>query len=247
VQDALAAIGNRYFVVLYLDGGNDGLNTLIPVGDGRYRQLRARIGIDPATTLAVPGHPEFGWHPSLGGLKQLYDAGKVAVLPAVDYANPDQSHFNSQIFWRTGVVGATADRTGWLGRTVDAIGGSGNALQAVSIGTSLDPILLTRRAPVATIFDPGTFGFAIPGVPPRRDGPALRPYRGALHGARSPARKAAQRKLGAQFRRLPYSQDPVSPEVSDIEGRLELNELEAVTLLSDDPDRYPGRRTPVDL
>ena len=191
--EAADASDARVLVSLYLDGGNDGLNTLIPVGDARYRQLRARIGIDPAATLAVPSHPEFGWHPSLGGLKQLYDAGKVAVLPAVDYANPDQSHFNSQIFWRTGVVGPTSDRTGWLGRTVDAIGGSGNALQAVSIGTSLDPILLTRRSPVATIFDPGTFGFAIPGVPPRRDGPALRPYRGALHGARSPARKAAQR------------------------------------------------------
>lgn len=191
--EAADAPDARVLVSLYLDGGNDGLNTLIPVSDARYRQLRARIGIDPAATLAVPGHPEFGWHPSLGGLKQLHDAGKVAVLPAVDYANPDQSHFNSQIFWRTGVVGPTSDRTGWLGRTVDAIGGTGNALQAVSIGTSLDPILLTRRAPVATIFDPGTFGFAIPGVPPRRDGPALRPYRGALHGARSPARKAAQR------------------------------------------------------
>ena len=183
----------RILVSLYLDGGNDGLNTFVPVGDARYRQLRARIGIDPATTLAVPGHPEFGWHPALAGLKQLYDAGKVAVLPAVDYANPDQSHFNSQIFWRTGVVGPSADRTGWLGRTIDAIGGSENALQAVSIGTSLDPILLAKRAPVATIFDPGTFGFAIPGVPPRRDGPALRPYRGALHGSRSPARRAAQR------------------------------------------------------
>jgi uncharacterized protein (DUF1501 family) len=190
--EAADAPDARILVSLYLDGGNDGLNTLVPTADARYRQLRARIGINPAATLAVPGHPEFGWHPSLGGLKQLYDAGKVAVLPAVDYANPDQSHFNSQIFWRTGVVGPTPDRTGWLGRTIEASGGSDNALQAVSIGTSLDPILLTRRAPVATILDPGTFGFAIPGVPPRRDGPALRPYRGALHGARSPAHKAAQ-------------------------------------------------------
>lgn len=180
----------RILVSLYLDGGNDGLNTLVPLADPKYRELRARIGIDPATTLAVNGHPEFGWHPSLTGLKSLYDAGKVAVLPAVDYANPDQSHFNSQIFWRTGVVGQTLDRTGWLGRTIDVLGGTDNPLQAISMGWTLDPILLSRRAPVATVFDPGSFGFWIPEVWNTED--ALGPYRGALAGGRSRARKAAQ-------------------------------------------------------
>ena len=180
----------RILVSIYLEGGNDGLNTLVPTTDPRYSQLRSRIGIDPATTLAVAGHPEFGWHPSLGGLKTLYDAGKVAVLPAVDYANPDQSHFNSAIFWRTGVVGPTFDRTGWLGRTIDVLGGSDNPLQAISMGWNLDPILLTRQAPVATVFDPGGFGFNIPDV--WSDEAALAPYRGATSGARSKARKAAQ-------------------------------------------------------
>lgn len=180
----------RILVSIYLDGGNDGLNTLVPVGDPRYPQLRARIGIDPATTLAVSGHPEFGWHPSLTGLKTLSDAGKVAVLPAVDYANPDQSHFNSQIFWRTGVVGQSFDRTGWLGRTIDLLGGTDNPLQAISMGWNLDPILQSRQAPVATVFDPGSFGFTIPDV--WSDEAALGPYRGATSGARSSARKAAQ-------------------------------------------------------
>lgn len=180
----------RILVSIYLDGGNDGLNTLVPIADPRYPQLRSRVGIDPATTLAVGSHPEFGWHPSLGGLRTLFDAGKVAVLPAVDYANPDQSHFNSQIFWRTGVAGPTFDRTGWLGRTVDVLGGTDNPLQAISMGWNLDPILLSRAAPVATVFDPGSFGFTIPDV--WSDEAALGPYRGATSGARSPARKAAQ-------------------------------------------------------
>jgi uncharacterized protein (DUF1501 family) len=180
----------RILVSIYLDGGNDGLNTLVPIADPRYRQLRSRIAIDSATTLPVGGHPEFGWHPSLTGLKQLYDAGKVAVLPSVDYANPDQSHFNSQIYWRTGVVGQTFDRTGWLGRTIDAIGGSSNPLQAISMGWNLDPILLSRRAPIATVFDPGSFGFNIPEVWSTEA--ALGPYRGATSGARTSARRAAQ-------------------------------------------------------
>jgi uncharacterized protein (DUF1501 family) len=180
----------RILVSIYLEGGNDGLNTLVPIGDPRYRQLRARIGIDPATVLPIPGHPEFGWHPSLTGLQSLYDAGKVAVLPAVDYANPDQSHFNSAIFWRTGVVGQTFDRSGWLGRTIDVLGGSENPLQAISMGWNLDPILQSRTAPVATVFDPGGFGFYIPDV--WSDEAALGPYRGATSGAKSKARKAAQ-------------------------------------------------------
>jgi uncharacterized protein (DUF1501 family) len=180
----------RILVSVYLDGGNDGLNTLVPIADPRYPVLRSRIGIAPSATLPIAGQP-FGWHPSLAGLKELYDAGKVAVLPAVDYANPDQSHFNSQIFWRTGVAGPTRDRSGWLGRTIDAIGSSDNPLQAISIGWDLDPTLLSRRAPVATVFDPGSFGFGIPGV--WSDDAALAPYRGATYGARTPAHKAAQR------------------------------------------------------
>lgn len=179
----------RILVSLYLDGGNDGLNTLVPIADARYPVLRSRIGIAPAATLPIAGQP-FGWHPSLTGLKELYDAGKVAVLPAVDYAKPDQSHFNSQIFWRTGVAGPTRDRTGWLGRTIDAIGSTDNPLQAISIGWDLDPTLLSRRAPVATVFDPGSFGFEIPGV--WSDDAALAPYRGATYGARTTARRAAQ-------------------------------------------------------
>ncbi len=180
----------RILVSIYLEGGNDGLNTLVPLTDPQYAKLRSRVAIAPGSTLAVNGSADFGWHPSLTGLKTLYDAGKVGVLPAVDYANPDQSHFNSAIFWRTGVVGQTLDRSGWLGRTIDAIGNTTNPLQAISMGWGLDPILLSRKAPVATVFDPAGFGFSIPGV--WSNDAALGPYRAMLSGARSTARKAAQ-------------------------------------------------------
>lgn len=151
-------------VSLYLDGGNDGLNTLVPLGDPQYRRLRSRIGIAPETALPVKGHPEFGWHPSLGGLKELFDQGKVAVLPSVDYASPDQSHFNSAAYWRTGVVGQTLDSTGWLGRTLDAVGTPDNPLQGISASWSPDPILAASRAATATVYDPSGFDFWIEGV-----------------------------------------------------------------------------------
>ena len=97
-------------VSLYLDGGNDGLNTLVPLADPQYRSpAHAPRASRPSTTLPVTGSPEFGWHPSLAGLKALYDAGKVAVLPSVDFADADQSHFNSAAYWRRGIVGPSFD------------------------------------------------------------------------------------------------------------------------------------------
>ena len=151
-------------VSLYLDGGNDGLNTLVPIGDPGYPQLRSRIGIDPATTLPLGDAPGFGWHPNLAGLRELYDAGKVAVLPAVDYAHPDQSHFNSGGYWRSGIVGPAPDRSGWLGRTLDVIGTKDNPLQGINVGYGEEPSLISNRAPVATVSSPSDFGFYIPDV-----------------------------------------------------------------------------------
>jgi uncharacterized protein (DUF1501 family) len=151
-------------VSLYLDGGNDGLNTLVPLADPRYAQLRSRIGLDPSTVLPLADTPSFGWHPSLAGLRELYDAGKVAVLPAVDYSHPDQSHFNSGGFWRSGIVGPAPDRSGWLGRTLDVIGTRDNPLQGIHVGWGQDPSMISHRAPVATVSSPGDFGFYIPDV-----------------------------------------------------------------------------------
>lgn len=180
-------------VSIYCDGGNDGLNTLVPVQDTLYASKRSRVGIDPNVALPLAGPnatDQFRWHPSLTGLAELYDAGKVAVLPAVDYTPSDQSHFNSQIFWRTGVVGITSDQSGWMGRLVDRIGVANNPLQAISIGWGLDPMLLSRAKPVATVFDPASFQLGIPDVWSVKS--ALTPYRGSVSGARNRARRSAQ-------------------------------------------------------
>ena len=180
----------RTLVLIYLDGGNDGLNTLVPLNEPRYRELRKRIGIAPEATLGLPDTKDFGWNPALGGLKRLYDAGKVAVLPSVDFANPDQSHFNSAGYWRTGIVGQAPDRTGWLGRTLDVVGTPDNALQGISVTWGLDPILISKRAAVATVFDPNDFGFYIPDV--WEQDAYLEAYRAISQGGGSPALVAAQ-------------------------------------------------------
>jgi len=164
---AAAAPDATILVSLYLEGGNDGLNTLVSLADPQYKTLRSHIGIDPATVLSLQGPgatADFGWHPALTGLKTLYDQGKVAVLPAVDYANPDQSHFNSAAYWRTGIVGPSFETAGWLGRTLDAVGTPDNPLQGISCSWSPDPVLSSHRAATATVYDPSNFDFYIDGV-----------------------------------------------------------------------------------
>jgi uncharacterized protein (DUF1501 family) len=189
---AQAAPEATILVSLYLDGGNDGLNTLVPLADPRYRALRSRLGVAPEATLPLPEVAEFGWHPAAAGLRALFDQGRVAVLPSVDFADADQSHFNSVAYWRRGIVGQTRVTTGWLGRTLDAVGALDNPLQGISVSSSPDPVLDAARAPTATVYDPNGFSFGIEGVW-RPDG-FMRAYRDASRGRTGSAALAAARR-----------------------------------------------------
>ena len=192
-------------VSLYLDGGNDGLNTLVPLADPLYPTLRSRLGIAPETTLPLADTAAFGWHPSLAGLKTLYDQGKVAVLPAVDFADADQSHFNSAAYWRRGIVGPSFESTGWLGRTLDTVGTADNPLQGISVSWTPDPVLTSKRAATATVYDPSGFNFSIEGVWSRDFTDA---YRHASRGRTSSAALAAARRTYANAFRV---QDQLAP------------------------------------
>src|SRR5918993_124344 len=112
---AAAAVGpQRVLVSVFLDGGADSLSMLFPNGDPLYRKLRPRLALPASAGLPFAEDDRLRWHPSLAGLAQLHAEGKVAVMPGVGYAGPDQSHFTSRHFWE---VGATSEglRTGWPG------------------------------------------------------------------------------------------------------------------------------------
>ena len=66
-----------------LQGGADALNVLFPAGDPLYAQFRPNLKLDPATAKPVAEDARLFWHPSLGGVSQLYDEGKVSLLPSV--------------------------------------------------------------------------------------------------------------------------------------------------------------------
>jgi uncharacterized protein (DUF1501 family) len=153
---AAGAPGAPVLVTVFLPGGCDLLDTLVPVGAfGRYADLRPGTKIDSPPLLGATG---LGVHPSLaqglgGGIKGLFDAGKVGFLPGIDYANPDLSHFHSRHFWETGLVTERA-AAGWLGRWLDRHGSRENPLQGLTLGSTLSPVLATGSAPVAALESP---------------------------------------------------------------------------------------------
>ena len=110
--------GNKVMVILQLSGGNDGLNTVIPIRNDIYYRERPRLGIEKTKALSLTD--EVGLHPALIGLKELYDDGSLGILNNVGYPNPDRSHFRSMDIWQTGSGSDQYISTGWVGRYLDA-------------------------------------------------------------------------------------------------------------------------------
>jgi uncharacterized protein (DUF1501 family) len=132
----------RVLVVVQLDGGNDGLNTVVPYADPDYRKHRPKLQIPSANVLKIDDR--VGFHPALGGFAKLLEEKKLAVVQGVGYPNPNRSHFESMATWHTARLGATSDTPGWLARFLDRAG-AGNAVPrandapALHVSTDLLP------------------------------------------------------------------------------------------------------------
>src|SRR5467141_2797617 len=108
-----AAVQNdKVLVMIQLGGGNDGLQTVIPIASSQYRDFRPQLSASAAK--AQPINKDIALHENLKGIKKLYDAGKVAIVQGVGYPKPSFSHFDSIRVWET----ADPDRRqqdGWVG------------------------------------------------------------------------------------------------------------------------------------
>ena len=133
-------------VVVHMQGGNDGFDTLVPTGNPVYASSRGAMAITAGQALDVG--LGFGLHPNLTYLKRRWDAGQLAVVQGVGYPNYDLSHFSSAALWMQGQATAGAPETGWLGRWLDGHGASADAFHAVTIGSSVPLHLIgaSRRA-----------------------------------------------------------------------------------------------------
>ncbi len=130
----------RILVSLVLDGGNDGLNTVCPLDDGRYFDLRPSLAINPAGTHPVGDNLYL--HPNLSRLADRYNAGQVAIIRGVGEPSDDHSHFQSMARWMAGTANPAPWFSGFLGRYVDGI--NGDELAAVTIGGNGVPLHMQR-------------------------------------------------------------------------------------------------------
>lgn len=120
LKKTAALNSDRILVIIYLGGGNDGLNTVIPLQYySEYNRLRTNIAIPESSVLRLSGNLEAGLHPAMTGMRAMYDEGKLAIINAVSYPNPDQSHYRSTDIWMTGVDSNTYASSGWAGRYLD--------------------------------------------------------------------------------------------------------------------------------
>jgi uncharacterized protein (DUF1501 family) len=158
IANAATAVNQPVLVSVYLQGGIDSMSVLYPAGDPLYAQLRPVLAVPTGAGPVFTEDPRLTWHPLAAPLAQLHGEGKLSVMPAVGYTDPNQSHFTSRHYWEVGATQADL-LTGWLGRYLDVVGQPDNPLQGLSLDDSLGPALATARVPVATIDLPSSYSF----------------------------------------------------------------------------------------
>lgn len=153
LQSLSGANNDHVLVLVQLSGGNDGLNTLIPLElYSDYNRIRPNIAIPENRVLALENNLKTGLHPSLTGMQQMYNEEQLCAIQAVGYPSPNGSHFRSMDIWLTGSDTNQYLSTGWAGRYLNhqfpnyPIGFPNDVMPdplALQIGSVLSPVFLS--------------------------------------------------------------------------------------------------------
>ena len=147
---------DRVLVLVNLQGGNDGLNCVVPHGDAQYYRQRPSLAIPSGDVLHID--EKLGFNPSMRSFKRLYDNGSVAVVQSVGYPNPDHSHFRSTEIWQTAAPDRY-ERTGWLGRYLDEAGlPKNNLFNGVALAQVLPEAMIAETIDVPAIAQLNGYG-----------------------------------------------------------------------------------------
>jgi uncharacterized protein (DUF1501 family) len=137
-------------VTIVLEGGNDGMNMLCPIGSSRYYSLRPTIAVPKAQALKLSS--AVGLHPVMTRFKRQWDLGRLAVIQGIGYANPDLSHFTSMDIWMRGWGGSGTPSTGWLGRWLDTLPNTATeSLYGVTIDDSVPRHFMGARSHASSL------------------------------------------------------------------------------------------------
>lgn len=132
------ATSGRRLVVIELQGGNDGLNTVIPYTDDAYYRARPTLAIPASDVVKLDDH--LGLHPGMKPWQKLWDAGQLTIVENCGYPQPNRSHFESMDIWHAGQLD-TSVTSGWLGRAADRAA----AGELCYVGEGAVPRALSRR------------------------------------------------------------------------------------------------------
>lgn len=152
LRDELVA-ENRILVIVELAGGDDPLNTIVPLRQyDIYASFRTRIAIPKDKALPLYGSTTMGLTPDLSALKPVIDAGKVAVIQNAHYPNPNLSHEDSRLVYYLGdPAGRRAfSKLGWIGRHSVLFGNRNNSLDTVGV-SGVSPTLSAPGAKVVGV------------------------------------------------------------------------------------------------
>jgi uncharacterized protein (DUF1501 family) len=169
----------KILVLLQMQGGNDGLNTLIPFEDAQYYNARKTIGISKESTIKLS--PTIGLHPSMQAFKGLYDQGKLAIVQNVGYQQPDRSHFRATDIWLSASDTKQYVYEGWAARFLEQQNPAypvqlPNAPMAIQLGSVESMLLQGTFGSLGTVFeDPNQFYQLISGSQVDTDQPPNTP------------------------------------------------------------------------
>lgn len=147
----------RILVVIQLDGGNDGINTVVPIADEGYAECRdvLRLPVDRLFKITK----QVGLHPAMGGAAKLFESERFAIVQGVSYPNPNRSHFKSMAIWQSANVALpredvedaqTKAKLGWIGQALDEGGKPADgAAGAMFVGSGAMPAALRSRRSAA--------------------------------------------------------------------------------------------------
>jgi uncharacterized protein (DUF1501 family) len=157
-------VPSRRLVVIYLGGGNDALNTLISYQDAAYYSRRPSIAIPAGQVLQVGtdgGGRALGLHPRLGGLLNVFNEGRLALVQRTGYPNSSRSHFEATDIWGTANPQSSTG-SGWLGRYLDTLPRPLDALAAWNTTGETPRALLSGQSGVPAIPNATSYTYASP-------------------------------------------------------------------------------------
>lgn len=153
---------NRKLVIIQFEGGNDGLNTIVPYTDAEYYRIRPRLALRESELQTPAGQStiltdKLALHPSMIDIKRLYDQGKVAIALGAGYPDSTLSHFEAMEVWQTADPTGLS-RTGWLGKYAEVALVS-EGLPAASFGGELPRAFYSSRVVIPNISDFSLYTF----------------------------------------------------------------------------------------